>query len=395
MGKEDDRREELSRLYEELSPDERRRRIVLEPAYRSAYNELLDIEDRMSVPRYFWRKWLPVLGPVPASLYIVLRDMSRVDAKTSEAWCWPDQTELGRMVGVKDQKTVRKHLRLLEEHGFIAQEASYYHREDWGKRRGTNRYLVFLDIPLTQEDAVELLLREASRSVQAEEHHDGKFSRYGAEAVDNSPMTGNFPGMYDGKNSLAKAREKSPSNVNVPTSNVLNNVIRRASKKSAFRNHPVVRAMSEAEQAEKEALAYQISDQLKIMSGDRTSDAHKSLGLIRRICYLMPEQLVREAIISTRDAIEEQRSGRKSLREGPGGYFAGIVRAIEEREGLDLGVKWRGPRVETPPERPRKAPERPPERRNPVGESPGEEEFVPMPESAREALKALLGDKRT
>jgi hypothetical protein len=109
----------------------------------------------------------------------------------------------------------------------------------------------------------------------------------------------------------------------------------------------------------------------------------------------MPEQFVREAIISTRDAIEEQRSGRKSLREGPAGYFAGIVRAIEEREGLDLGVKWRGPRVETPPEKPRKAPERPPERRNPVGETGGEDSYVPMPESAREALKALLGDKRT
>ena len=173
----DEERKGLQDYYQKLSPEERRRRVFLEPAYRSAYNELLDSEDRMSVPRYFWRKWLPILGPTPASLYMVMRDMSRTDARSGEDWCWPEQAELGRLIGVKDHKTVRKHLRLLEKHGFIAQEATYYKRKDWGRLRGTNRYVVYRDLPLTAEDAVELLLREAQRSVSAQEHHDGKFSR--------------------------------------------------------------------------------------------------------------------------------------------------------------------------------------------------------------------------
>ena len=34
--------------------------------------------------------------------------------------------------------------------------------------------------------------------------------------------------------------------------------------------------------------------------------------------------------MATRDAIDDQRSGRKTLRSGPAAYFAGIVRQIAE-----------------------------------------------------------------
>src|SRR5580765_3895181 len=82
-------------IYDRLSPNERRERLFLSPAYRSAYSRALDNEDRMTLPRYFWRKWLPVLGAEAAALYVVLRDMSRVEAAGTDSWCWPEQSELG------------------------------------------------------------------------------------------------------------------------------------------------------------------------------------------------------------------------------------------------------------------------------------------------------------
>src|SRR5262249_19066843 len=86
---------ELSRsaraTYERLSPEERRGRFVLSPAYRSAYNRLLDSEDRMTLPNYFLRKWVPILGSPAAMLYEVMRDISRVEAAGADSWCWPEQ----------------------------------------------------------------------------------------------------------------------------------------------------------------------------------------------------------------------------------------------------------------------------------------------------------------
>src|SRR5258708_3693737 len=147
-------------IYDRLSPNERRERLFLSPAYRSAYSRALDNEDRMTLPRYFWRKWLPLLGAEASALYVVLRDMSRVEAAGSDSWCWPEQSELGLRIGVS-KNTLRKSLGVLERHGFIQSERR---RErlpgTWQMVQRTNRYEVYLDIPLTPEDAVELLLAE-------------------------------------------------------------------------------------------------------------------------------------------------------------------------------------------------------------------------------------------
>src|SRR5262249_44403789 len=146
-------RERVAReLYEQLSADERRERFVLSAAYRSAYNRAIDSEDRMTLPRYFWRKWLPLIGAEAAALYVVLRDISRVEAAGSDSFCWPEQSELGRRVGVS-KNTLRKALAVLESHGFIR---CVRRREPamngWGKVQGTNRYHVFLDILPTPQD---------------------------------------------------------------------------------------------------------------------------------------------------------------------------------------------------------------------------------------------------
>ena len=380
----DSQRKGFQDFYQKLSPEERRRRVFLAPAYRSAYNELLDSEDRMSVPRYFWRKWLPILGPTPATLYMVMRDMSHTDARSGEDWCWPEQAELARLIGVKDHKTVRKHLRLLEKHGFIAQEATYYKRKDWGKLRGTNRYIVYRDLPLTAEDAVELLLREAEKAACAQEYHDGKISRYGADAVDNPPMTGDSPERHDGKNSRAIARENLPSNVSLLTSNVVNNVIRKGYKKSTLRLHPTFQQLSEREKEEREALAFEVGETLHRMAGRGTLDPHKSAGFHRRVAFLLPENLVRDALSATRDAVERGRSGEGGCHKDPGAYFAGVVKNLAAEAGIDLELgrsssSGSAPRDRKPAQEARKAP--------PTGPRPEEPQM--SPEEVREALRAL------
>jgi hypothetical protein len=81
------------------------------------------------------------------------------------------------------------------------------------------------------------------------------------------------------------------------------------------------------------------------MDGRWDGQDHKSAGFHRRVALVMPEHLIQEALTATRDAVDDQRSGRKSLRAGPAAYFAGTVRRIAAREGIDLGVEWKAERT--------------------------------------------------
>ncbi len=100
--------------------------------------------------------------------------------------------------------------------------------------------------------------------------------------------------------------------------------------------------MTSEEQKNREDLAQEIGRQLNVMSGERDwgMEDHKSLGFHRRVAFLMPSRFVYEALAATRDAIEDERAGRKTVR-GVGAYFAGIVQRIAEREHIDLGVEWK------------------------------------------------------
>ncbi len=380
----------LSEHYAKLSVEEKRRRIVLEPAFRDAYNEITEAHRQVPVPHYFWAKWVPTLGPVASMLYMRLRQYCYHNPETGEERneCWPKQATLASEIGVKDRKTIRRALVLLEEHGFIKRKSTYRLDEKGRPHQGSDHYLVYFEVPLVTEDAVELLIRRTEPDAKEGGAYEGKKSPHRTWTVDKSP--------YEGKISPHVGGEKIPSRSITRTSTPnVTNVDSRTSKektgKATLRDDPRVRAMPEAEKAQRESLTYEVSDQLKVMAGDRDVEPHKSLGFIRRVCFLMPEQHVREALISTRDAIEEQRSGRKSLREGPAGYFAGIVRAIEHREGLDLGVKWGG-KARPSPERAARAPERPRERRGGGEEPHREDSLVPMSQATREALRSFLGE---
>jgi len=114
------KRKQLEKIYAELSPEQRRNRIILEPAFRDAYNEITQAHRLVPVPHYFWEKWVPVLGPVASMLYMRLRQYCYYNPETGEKreHCWPKQETLGKEIGVS-RCTIMRTLPVLEKHGFI------------------------------------------------------------------------------------------------------------------------------------------------------------------------------------------------------------------------------------------------------------------------------------
>jgi len=340
-----DERERAARAtYDSLSPKERRERLFLSPAYRSAYNRALDNEDRMTLPRYFWRKWLPVLGAEAAALYVVLRDISRVEAARSDSWCWPEQSELGLRIGVS-KNTLRKSLTVLERHGFIQSERRRERLPGaWQMVQGTNRYEVYLDIPLTEADAVELLLAEVNEYASASDFRSGTLSM---EPVDKPLSSNSEPRGSEFKVCTQSGEEVgglSSSEFKICAPNVSNennstNVSESAPRKTPLREHPAVRHLGAAEKRERARLAGEIGEALQRMSGIRDGGAHTSLGFHRRVAFLMPVHLVHEALRATRDGVDDRRAGRGGVREDPSKYFGGIVKQLARDHGIDLGLK--------------------------------------------------------
>ena len=210
MADEDNRRTELEDYYRNLPPERRRQRIILEPAFRDAYNEISRAHQVVQVPKYFWDNWAPVLGPVATALYVRLRLYCYYNPQTGERrdWCWPKQQTLAAQVGIKDPKTLRKALLLLESQGFIRREPQYRQSSRGGAiERTSDKYLVYFEIPLADGDAVELLLRQ---SVEVPgfgaSSRTGESSSYGETPVENGPRIG--------KESLHGAGEKVPSRKN-------------------------------------------------------------------------------------------------------------------------------------------------------------------------------------
>ena len=325
----------------QLPPEERRSRLLVLPYYSIKRDEILEPDNVVQQFRYFWDKWVPVLGPVASMLYMRLRQYCYYNRMTGEVrdYCFPKQSTLGEEIGVKDKKTVRKALVLLEESGLISREGQYrYDQKQKKKVRTTDIYRVAITDILTPEDSVNVLLEESKELVDAEDRPKGKFSPQVPKPllapVDNSRPNGKIsPHISGGKN---------PSQEEVLIRNTLNvdNVRNQASDKS-LKSHPTVLAMTSEERERKERLVLEIGDRLQQMAGVRELDEHKSAGFHRRVAFLLPEPFIHEAMVATRDALDDVRAGRKSIRGGPAAYFAGIVRQIALREQVDLGVEWK------------------------------------------------------
>jgi hypothetical protein len=385
----EEQRRSFEEMYRGLSPEERRQRIVLEPAYRDGYNELIQAERIAVVPQYFWEKWVPVLGPVASMLYMRLRQYCYWNPTTGESRieCWPKQSTLAREIGVKDRKTIRTALVLLESHGFIERKTTYHLDAAGRPHQGSDHYLVFFEVPLVAQDAAELLIRQTTpKGEDGGSSYEGKKSPHRTWAVGKSP--------YGGKISPHIAGEKIPSRTSTRTSTSnVTNVGKTSYGENALRGRPEVQALNSAERAGREGLAQEIGESLKTWDGAWDGQGHRSEGFHRRIAFLLPEQLVRQALAATRDAVERKRSGQGGCTKGPAAYFAGVAKKLAEEAGIDLGLQARkGPEGPTPaPQRPqeaRKAPSPP--------QAAGEPEISAEEAKARfKALVRQLADRQT
>ena len=383
----DEKRQALEKLYSELSPAERRRRVILEPAFRDDYNELVQAHRIVPVPNYFWEHWLPVLGPVACALYIQLRRYCYHNAQTGEKreTCWPKQATLAREVGVRDPKTVRKGLALLESFGFIERERTYYRDAASGRpHQGSDKYRVFFEIPLTAADAAEFLIRRTApnKTDFVPASYGGTISPHSPVPVDNSP--------YDGRKSLHAAREKIPSRTSTRTiqtnvDNVIDdNRLENEAKDPPPLNPPPRRSPNELSRIER--LAFEIGESLKAMGGERGGGDHHSRRFHLLLASRLPERLLRTAVTATRDAVEAQRSGRGGLRSDAGAYFAGIVRRLAEADGLEFPGRSRPKPVAAPAVHPSQR------MRQPSAGPQAEDDRPLPPEEAKKFLAELIAN---
>lgn len=347
MDQENTRRAALRQVYESLSGQERRQRIVLEPAYRDVYNELTRPDRIAVVPQYFWNKWAPILGPIPSMLYLRLRQYCYYNPQTGETRneCWPKQSTLARDIGVKKRHTVGKALKLLEDYGFIERSKQYRNHSSALKHRTSDVYRIWFELPLTPDDAAELLVRTTVPEPSGTDLPNMAPKRpecvkpiTAAKGPDWIPLVDNLSIEATKRPHIAGPETAS----RISTSNQLlknvSNVIRNKSSGVRLSDHQTFRAMTDHDRHEKESLAFEIGEGLKRISLDRTGGRHPSYGFHRRIAFLMDEHLINEALAATRDAVEGSRAGRRGLGD-PSAYFAGAVKKIAEREDLDLGVK--------------------------------------------------------
>ena len=301
---EDDRtRKAFEDYYAGLSPEERRERIFLNPAFRDPYNEITDAHRVVQVPRYFWVHWVPTLGPVASTLYMKLRQYCYYNSETGERrdWCWPKQETLASEIGVKDRTTIRKALGLLEEHGFIRRERTYYKDPKSGRpHQGTDRYLVYFEIPLVVADAVELLVRKSLKDAPVASY-EAKKSPHRSRGVEKSAYEAK-KSTHGGGDKIAtnKYLEQIPKNVNVAT---------HADEESSR-----VRAMVDQ-------MVEELAD-----PGSR--------GFFRLVAHQLPEYLIYRALSETKDA---RLTGK--VRKTPGAYFTHLVKTLAAEYGLELSIQ--------------------------------------------------------
>jgi DNA-binding transcriptional regulator YhcF (GntR family) len=332
--RDEERRKALAEAYDKLSPEEKQRRVVLEPAFRDAYNEVTQADRFSPVPWYFWAKWAPRLNPLLSMVYLKLRQFVFFNRQTGERRevVWPRQETLAAQIG-SNRKSVLRALRELERLGFISSQKTRWNEPTTGYLvNGTKKYRVFFELPLVPEDAVELLLREMKSEGRREDHRESLLGTFGDEPVDNSHRESLLG------TSLAVPKRDSRTITRTSTINVTN-VGKSSYGKSSLRQRPEVQALNSEELASREGLAREIGESLKTWSGSWDGEAHQSEGFHRRVALLMPEHLVRQALAATQDAVARKRDGQGGCHHGPAAYFAGVVKKLAEEVGIDLGLK--------------------------------------------------------
>jgi len=325
-----------------------------EGVHDGSYDKLTRPEVELRVPGYFMRFWSQHLSTGAFALYLHLRYMCWYDLKNpqnSRDYCWPKQATLARLIG-SSRRSVQRHLQELEDLQLIRRKPTRYYDHERGKKlRGVDVYQIPYRVPLVAEhegkaavlDAEDLLQEAAERTenvpLTPERQNDALVieepeRQFGALVSYPPPKRQNVVGTA-APNLRTEVVLEIPNVTNVRES-------RPGSGRGSLQGDPRVQAMSPKELESRERMAQEIGRQLHLMAGngDYPTADHKSLGFHRRVAYLMPKRCVYEALAATRDAVEDDRAGRKTVHT-VAAYFAGTVQRIALRERIDLGVEWR------------------------------------------------------
>jgi hypothetical protein len=151
--------------------------VRLHPYYGEARNRIVQPDQVRVQTAYFWKKWVPLLGPDLAVLIVQLRNMCYYNPATGERrdWCFPSQATLAAAIGVKNTHTIANLLKRPYAELFVRVEERYrYDPLRRKKVQTTSLYHVRMDDPLTPEDAIrlaaELGATGGARGVEAAGH---------------------------------------------------------------------------------------------------------------------------------------------------------------------------------------------------------------------------------
>ena len=284
----------------------------LEPYYQDIKNEITQPDNVTVTTKYFWTKWAPVLGPVATCLILRLRQYCYYNRLTGEKrdYCWPSQTTLAAEVGIRNKKTVKKALLLLEKHGFVRREANYrYDPVQKKKARATDTYYITMDDPLGEDDKIQLLMKTAERIVQNKAKSienigvspKGKFYPQVIEPVDKSRPKGKFYPYEAGQ--ILPQKEY--------VEEVLNNV-RTLDDKTASKER-----------------VGQLVTLLEEKLG-RAGDNRRYYELVART---VPEPVIMQALAAVNDKFQESFDGTKEgIRVSKSAYFTGVLKNLTKKE---------------------------------------------------------------
>lgn len=187
--------------------------IKLQPFYYDIRNQIIQPEKVVVNTRYFWDKWVPLLGPTLAVLIIRLRRYCYYNKTTKEKrdWCNPNQRKLAREIGVSRYPIMRELERDIAEY-FITREKRYVYEDLLKKKvRASDVYKIAMDDPLVPEDENKLVVMATERILKqpvADKEVRPKLqnaTQVPKEPVDNlPPKSQNATHIYKLQNGTAK-----------------------------------------------------------------------------------------------------------------------------------------------------------------------------------------------
>jgi len=354
----DERRRELIEAFESAGREKARQQIAILPYYHAIENAVTKPNQGTWVTRYFRTKWRPALGTEASEIVLALRFFA--DKETGETWAGYDT--IAEVAGLSVRCVERwlshqppknrsgkwlEQWRLLHTY-FVLGKTKRYNPQQIGNRieyrRSTNKIRVAMDDPVHPDDEPQLYVHAAERIVQEEAK-----TRQTENIPRNRPADGYGPAPYaieveksarnrpaDGYPAPTSGRSRSLSErITSPNVNATGKKPDRT-QPSLFAQDPRVATLGREERRKLDALVDELGDYLRRKDGFRDDDVHQSAGAHKRAVYFLGEQLVRRAMRTLDDRIEEGRAGRNDPIRNPSAAFWGIVRNLAAENGVSL-----------------------------------------------------------